>query len=254
MSSPISVFTVGGSRRIGYFASLRLLDAGAIVTFLLRDPSRFDGDNEIQKHISSGKARLVRGDASNVDDCRRGWAEASKDQPVDYMIFSAATFSTLQILCTQTYLNVVTTIPSNSTAHLHLICVSSVGIGKKAHSALPYSLQPLYYLLRRPFADKLGMERVAYHLGGMTWDEHDLGKPDSAIIGRKWQKKLPQTGLYFKKWLLFGLLYTEANAYRASTDELSGYTISRRDTGHFIAEMCAGGWDKWAGKVVNVVY
>ncbi|KAH8804090.1 hypothetical protein DL96DRAFT_740116 [Flagelloscypha sp. PMI_526] len=274
-TSSASIYTIGGSKNIGYFASLRLLDAGATVTFLLRNPSEFEKDSAITKYVSSGKARLVKGDALIEDDCRKGWAEASKDGPVDYMIFTvgaAPSFSLLKggfvitpfNICTTAYLNAVSTIPANSTPNL--ICLSSVGIGKRSKSAIPLALKPVYAMLRHPFADKLGMERVAYHLGGMTWDEKDLGQPTTEIMGgSNWTERsgLPETGSYKNKVVVVRaavlndgacLSDTKENAYRATTDELGGYSISRQDTGYFVAQLCLGSWEKWGGKVVNVGY
>ncbi|KAH8824428.1 hypothetical protein DL96DRAFT_1501278 [Flagelloscypha sp. PMI_526] len=275
MSSSATIYTLGGSKHIGYFASLRLLDAGATVTFLLRNPSVFDKDSAIQKHVSSGKARLVKGDALKEDDVKKGWTEASKDSPVDYMIFTVGgegSFSLLKggavlkifNICTQAYLNVVTTIPANSTPNL--VCLSSVGIGKKSRSSVPFAIRPVYGMLSSPFADKLGMERVAYHLGGMTWDAKDLGEPSAELMGgSNWTERdgLPEGGSYKNKVIVVraALLNDgecrsdkKENAYRATTDELGGYFISRKDTGHFVAQLCLGSWEKWGGKVVNVGY
>jgi hypothetical protein len=46
--------------------------------------------------------------------------------------------------------------------------------------------------------------------------------------------------------------------YRYGTDEdlrkHNGYTVSRRDVAHFIAEEAVPNWDRWEGKRVNVCY
>ena len=110
--SNLNVLVVGGSRNIGYHSSLRLLgelapilflyqgtriadwnvhsfeDYGSAVTFLLRSPSAFDNDAEVQKHLQSGKARLVKGDATNAEDVKSAWAEAGKEKPVDLLLFT----------------------------------------------------------------------------------------------------------------------------------------------------------------------
>lgn len=69
------------------------VDAGATVTFLLRSPATFDGDEDIQKHVKSGKARLLKGDALVEEDVRNAWNEATKESPVDLVIFTVG-FST----------------------------------------------------------------------------------------------------------------------------------------------------------------
>lgn len=63
-------------------------DRGSTVTFLLRSPSTSETDTEVQKHIESGKARLVKGDAMKVEDVKSAWTEASKDRAVDLLLFT----------------------------------------------------------------------------------------------------------------------------------------------------------------------
>lgn len=102
----VKVLTVGGSRNIGYFSSIRLLgrrdirissfpdaleDSGATVTFLLRTPSVFDKDETVQGYVRSGKARLVQGDALVKEDVQRAWTEARRggdDTTVDFLLFT----------------------------------------------------------------------------------------------------------------------------------------------------------------------
>ncbi|KAH8817794.1 hypothetical protein DL96DRAFT_1698505 [Flagelloscypha sp. PMI_526] len=275
MSSSVTVYTIGGSKHIGYFASLRLLDAGATITFLLRNPSVFDKDTTIQKYVSAGKARLVKGDALNEGDCRNGWVEASKDGPCQLYDFHSWRRGFILgperglilkpfNLCTQAYINVASTIPAQSSPNL--ICLSSVGMGKKSKSSIPLALRPMYGMIGSPLADKHGMERVAHHLGGITWDKNDLGEPSAEMMGgSNWTKHpgLPEVGSYKGKVIVVRaailndgecLADKKENAYRATTEELGGYFISRKDTGHFVAELCLGSWEKWGGKVVNVGY
>ena len=52
----------------------------------MRSPSAFDNDATIQEHVKSGKARLFKGDALNIEDARAAWAEASRDKPVDLFL------------------------------------------------------------------------------------------------------------------------------------------------------------------------
>ena len=62
------------------------------MTFLLRNPAAFDPDDVIQKHIESGKARLIKGDAMVRDDCIRAWEEAGRDRDVDALVFTVGQF------------------------------------------------------------------------------------------------------------------------------------------------------------------
>ena len=58
------------------------------MTFLLRSPANFDDDQSIQKHVKSGKARLVKGDGLVPADVQNVWSAASNDQPVDVLLFT----------------------------------------------------------------------------------------------------------------------------------------------------------------------
>ena len=128
----LNVLSIGGSRNIGYFSSLKLLgtffphpslrhsfhsslllsliinhcstdsknlqkktELGATVTFLLRTPSIFDTNSAIQKYVSSGTARLIKGDALVREDVERAWKEAAgkENKPVDVLLFTVGTFS-----------------------------------------------------------------------------------------------------------------------------------------------------------------
>ena len=66
----------------------RDLDSGSTVTFLLRSPATFDDDQSIQKHVKSGKARLIKDDGLVLADVMNVWAAASLDRSVDVVIFT----------------------------------------------------------------------------------------------------------------------------------------------------------------------
>lgn len=101
-----NILALGASKNIGYFAAIRLLgepascvllpnfnscflaDAGATVTFLLRNPAVFDEDEAIKKAVAAGKAFLVKGDGLNQDDVARAWAEATSHGHVDTLLFT----------------------------------------------------------------------------------------------------------------------------------------------------------------------
>jgi hypothetical protein len=66
---------------------------GATVTYLLRNPSVFDNDADLQPFLSNGKARIVKGDALVKNDVVRTWSEATRDStPVDYLLFTPGMF------------------------------------------------------------------------------------------------------------------------------------------------------------------
>lgn len=107
----LKVLTIGGSRNIGYYSSMRLLsrfvscldiysltrptDSGATVTFLLRSSTAFANDQAIQTFVTSGKARLVQGDALVKEDVQRAWTEAGKgddNRPVDLLVFTVGEY------------------------------------------------------------------------------------------------------------------------------------------------------------------
>lgn len=83
--------------------SILSLEQGATVTFLLRSPSAFDNDTTIQEHVKSGKARLVKGDALNAEDAKAAWAEASRDKPVDLLLFTLGFGASISPLPTLSY-------------------------------------------------------------------------------------------------------------------------------------------------------
>jgi hypothetical protein len=142
--------------------------------------------------------------------------------------------------------------------------VSSIGLTKKAHASVPLALKPLYsYGLDGPHRDKLGAEQVLAHVAGLPWDEEDSQGED--ILGRKdWRERsgMPSGGSLSQKVVIVRpalltdgkcLADTTENAYRVSEQELGGYTISRRDTAHFLVQI-AEKYEEYAGKALNVGY
>jgi len=45
-------------------------------------------DENIQRHVRSGKARLIRGDGLVLNDVQNVWNEASAERPVDVLLFT----------------------------------------------------------------------------------------------------------------------------------------------------------------------
>lgn len=271
----IKVLSVGGSRNIGYYSSLRLLNLGATVTFLLRSPSVFNDDAAIQRYVSSGKARLVKGNALVREDVERAWTEAAKgddDRPVDFLVFTVGGTPRFSIskgfvisppnLVTQALLNCLETLPTPAPK---IIVISSTGLTRVSHNNLPLLLKPLYgYLLRVPHKDKCGVEEVLAHCVGWPWEERDSPGPE--ILDPNWKERVPGHGQLKSVVVIRPALFTDGEcrgdgapqnkqAYRVNEGDLSGsYMVSRKDVAHFLVEGVIKDWDTWQGKRVSIAY
>ncbi|KAI0748816.1 hypothetical protein BC629DRAFT_1599125 [Irpex lacteus] len=194
----LNVFAIGASRRIGYFASLRLLRKGATVTFLLRTPSVFDDDAEIQEYVRSNKAFLVRGDALKREDVVKGWEAAQGASPTEDVDLVVSTVGgeptytwpkgftiTPPNLCTQTFLNLLTTCPPSLRPTIKILAISAAGCTRSSFRKLPLAWKPVYaHTLMPLLRDKEGMERVVSHCTGERWEEREVGE---GILGRGWE-------------------------------------------------------------------
>ncbi|KIJ59180.1 hypothetical protein HYDPIDRAFT_101173 [Hydnomerulius pinastri MD-312] len=270
------VLAIGGSRNIGYFSSIRLLDLGATVTFLLRTPKVFDNDESIQKYIRSGKARLIQGDALVKDDVKRAWAEAAKgddDKPVDTLLFTVGGTPHFELtkgfvisppnLVTQSLINCLETLPSPAPK---IITISSTGLTHASHQKLPLLLKPIYgYLLAVPHRDKCGAEEVVAHSAGWSWDAQD--SPGVDILGSNWKAGIPIPGELKKIVVVRPAMLTDGEcradqqsskrkkAYRVNEGDVdSSWTVSRKDVAHFLVEGVVKNWDEWEGKTVSIAY
>jgi len=245
-------------------------EKGATVYFQLRRPNCFDNDEIMKKHIASGKAVVVQGDATNEDDVRRAWESAASDgQAVDTCIFTVGALPSESFkltkgfvldppnLCTLCMINVLANMPRD--APPKLILLSSVGMTKRGHAALPVLLKPLYGFLRTPHADKVGLEAAAAYAAGWTWTD----QPSVGILPEGWKSRLPEPGFEKHVLIVRAALLTDGKckadklgnaAYRASEEELGGYTVSRKDVAHFIVEQALTEWEKFEGKAINVGY
>lgn len=143
-----------------------------------------------------------------------------------------------------------------------IITLSSTGLTHDAHAALPLVLKPLYgYLLDIPHKDKLGAERAIAHLTGWKWDDDE---PGTDIMGEQWteRKGLPAPGALKEVLVVRPALLTDGicradenkDAYRVKETELGGYTISRKDVAHFIADAALNRWNEFSNKIVNIAY
>lgn len=271
----IKVLAVGGSRNIGYYASLRLLDLGATVTFLLRSRSVFNDDATIQRYVNSGKARLVKGNAHVREDVERAWTEAAKgddNRPVDFLIFTVGGTPRFTLskgfvisppnLVTQALLNCLETLPTPTPK---IITISSTGLTRASHKNLPLLLKPLYgYLLQVPHKDKCGAEEILAHCAGWPWEECDSPGPE--ILGANWKERVPDGGQLKSVVVIRPALLTDGEcradeasrnkqAYRVNEGDLSGsYMVSRKDVAHFLVEGVIKDWDTWQGKRVSIAY
>ncbi|KAI6045788.1 hypothetical protein EDC04DRAFT_2865292 [Pisolithus marmoratus] len=246
----IKVLTVGGSRNIGYHTSLRLL--------------------------SSGKARLVNGDALVREDVERAWVEAAKgddNRPVDFLVFTIGGTPRFTVskgfvisppnLVTQALLNCLETLP---TPQPKIIAISSMGLTRISHNSLPLLLKPLYsYLLQVPHKDKCGAEEVLAHCAGWPWEEGDSAGPE--ILGANWKERVPGHGQLKSVVVVRPALLTNGECradevhrrkqpYRVNEGDLStgSYTVSRKDVAHFLVEAVIKDWDTWQGKRVSIAY
>ncbi|KAF9053171.1 hypothetical protein BJ165DRAFT_1339359 [Panaeolus papilionaceus] len=281
MSQNLNIVVIGGSRNIGYWTSLRFLQSTpSTVTFLLRNPSVFDTDNEIQTYVKSGQARLIKGDALSSEDMKALWTEASKGRPVDVLLFTVAgnpkfhPLKGFQInppnLVTQSLINVLCTMPKASPPP-KIVALSTLGVTRTSRSASPLLLKPLYgYLIGPAMYDKLGMERVIAHCAGWEWNAKD-GEPSDEIMGADWRDRegLPAPGsLNGLACVVRAALLTDGECladaespkqakkrpYRAVAGDLSGYTVSRKDVAHFVYETLTNNWADFGGKQVGISY
>ncbi|KAJ8075062.1 hypothetical protein PM082_019389 [Marasmius tenuissimus] len=271
----MNVFSLGGSRNIGYMAALRMLDAGCTVTFLVRSLSTLENDQMISGYINIGKAFLVKGDALVKTDVENGWKEAGKRGPVNLVLFTVGGTPKMDLmkgyileprnLVTQSLLNVMTTLPSNQ-SQPKMIIISSNGLTKTSHDALPYLLKPFYVgVLAGPHNDKVGAERIVHHVAGWEWNTKDDGEPEEAILPSSWRQitGLPQAGSLNQILVVRPALLTDGKCeaekgkgkgYKVSEGELGGWTISRSDVAHFVADAALNNWGKYVNKRISISY
>ncbi|TFK93207.1 hypothetical protein K466DRAFT_594553 [Polyporus arcularius HHB13444] len=277
-------FVLGGSKNIGYFSALRLLQQGTTVTFLLRSTSVFDSDEHIQPFVRNGKAQLVHGDALNHDDVRNAWEAAIQagGGKVDVVIFtiggkpsfsmSRGFFLDPPDLCTRSLINVLSTLPDALRApdtQPHFVIITSMGITAESHSSVPLALKPLYSsVLPAAHADKLCMERILAYLAGLSWSSKDT--PRQEILPRGWQSTPGLLGEGELKHVVImrPALLTDGECrgdeagkpgkapYRSKKDGnlSSGYRVSRKDVAHFVVQEVLPHWSEWEGFGVVLAY
>ncbi|KAG8928153.1 hypothetical protein FRC03_012287 [Tulasnella sp. 419] len=262
----MKVFAFGASRNTAYETSLEFLKAGHTVTYLLRNASVFDNNDDIKPFIASGHARLVKGDALDIETVKNGWAEATKDGPVDLVLFAIGGTPSVDLtkgfvvtppnLVSLAIFNVLATFPNTpGSPQPKFIGFSSHGVTKDTHATLPLLVKPLYALIRVPHTDKLEMERVIYHSAGWKWNEGE--EPSTPLLPPGWQSRLPSPGWLKSAIILRPAIMTNGESkgkYRVDTNLTSCYTISRKDIAHFIAGDCIENWAKYENKGLSIGY
>ena len=262
-----------------------MLARGDTVTYLLRNTKTLEEDEAVRPYIQSGHAVLVKGDATWQADVQNAWIVASRNGPVDFIMFtigeciapwlSTSSHPECSIpgqpnpkfhplkgfiidppnLCTISLLNILRVVAATD-VRPKLVILTSTGVTPHSHSVLPLPMKLLYwYLLRGTLQDKRGIESLLYHGLGK---EYEAGQtPGPHILPAGWEKDLPSPG-----WLKSGLVIRAAlltdgpmtKTYRAAVGDFPCYRVSRADVGHFIAEGLLNEWSKWEGNVVCIGY
>lgn len=165
-------------------------------------------------------------------------------------------------ICTGSILNVLRTMPASAhTAPPKIVALSSTGATQASHANLPLVWRPLYaWGLAQPHADKLGLERVLARCMGQAWADEE---PAEEILPTGWESTggTPEEGAVRDVVVIRPALLTDGKCkgvYRVGEEREmkghNGYTVSREDVAHFIAEDVVVNWEKWAGKAVCIAY
>ena len=176
-------------------------------------------------------------------------------------------------LVTQCLLNTLCTMPEQyrgPSSQLRFAVVTSGGITASSHAALPLLMKPVFMMLKQPHKDKIGAERVIHHVAGWPFDVKDFGEPGEDIMGPNWMGRegLPEAGSFNNFLVVRPALLTDGECvadkeetkkknktpYKVSEKELGSYTVSRKDTAHFIADAVVSNWSQYGKKIVNVGY
>lgn len=114
------------------------------------------------------------------------------------------------------------------------------------------------------------MERVLAHCAGWNWKAKD-GEPSDIIMGENWRGRegLPAPGsMKGLVCVVRASMLTDGEAiadtpnaqsgtkkpYRAAVGDISGYTVSRKDVGHFVYETIVHNWGQFGGNQVSISY
>lgn len=269
--SSLKVLVIGGSKNIGYYAACNLLQKGATVTFLLRNPKCFEADETIQGHVRSGKARIVAGDALNQEQVASAWAKAGEgDRPgeVDVFLFTVGGTPQFTIhgakisppdLCSRSMLTSLRAMPSELRVpgrQPRIVAISSTGTTEESHKELPLMWRVIYpWLLSGPHADKLALEQALAHVAGTPWDAKN-GSPANAFSDSwRTQPGTPSAGEINDVVVVCPAFLTDGplkGEYR--TGGKNYYTVGRQDVAHFITEKVLNDWNAFKGRAVSIGY
>ena len=199
----MKVLALGASRNIEYHASLRLLERGDTVTFLLRSTEAFEKDPVMAPHIGSGKARLVQGDAMKEEGVKRAWASAclatsgsspSDEGQVDLLLvtISESTIPDFKLASSSILADTYPTGATKGSFHPfngvlinpadictrtilnalstcpesttpRIVALSTTGLGSN-HDALPFVYKPLYgWMLSAPHVVRPKPSSLGFH-------------------------------------------------------------------------------------------
>jgi len=219
----------------------------------------------VQKGWEAAAAPESPGGARGVDVLLFAVGSSSaKLHPLKGVIISPFNIST------QTLINTLSTIPTDVPSP-RIVPVTSIGLTKESHDALPLMTRALYsYLLDGPHDDKKGAEIVLAHVMGASVEE-SLSPTDKQVLPEGWKDTpgLPAAGSLASNvaivrpiWLTNGECRSDEkgnDAYRVRAEGYlpveGGYRISRKDVAHFIAErLLEGEWDTWKGKGIALAY
>ena len=155
-------------------------------------------------------------------------------------------------------LSVMRTLPEDVRS-TKFIAISSSGLGRKGHEALPLVMKPLYgYLLKIPHADKVDMERLIGGAAGQpSWGE-DSVQAAGEVAERPWLNAVIVRPAFLTDGECQGddirSRRPGKQPYRVGELLPSAYTISRKDVAHFIAEDAIPHFEKYKGRAVDVGY
>jgi len=235
-------------------------------------------------NIKTDKAVIVKGDALVQVDVQRAWDEAGKTGTIDVVQFSIGGIPKFSLtqgfyitppnLVTGCFLNTLCTMPAElrgPNSQLRFVVVTSTGLTKSSHASLPFLIRCLYYLIHQPHKDKIGTERIAFHVSGKEWNNAEAVEPGEDVMGPDWQNRdgLPSFGAFKGLLLVRPLLLTDGECvadneefnreggkapYRVSEEDFYSWTVSRKDVGHFLSEAILTKWDDYKNKVVSIGY
>lgn len=220
----VRVSVLGGSKGCSRYMVIQGIEQGDHqYKLLVRSPESLDY-TEDQK----AKITVIKGDAKDLEQVKETIANTDV---IVYSIGSGfnliARTMTTPGLCFDTMtvlLKAVEELPENERPK-RLIIVSSAGV--EGTSDVPYLLKPLYSYLHAPHVDKKNLEDLVINQNHIL--DWVIVRPTLLTDGK------------------------ETGKYRAADHDISGYTISRSDVGHFILHQCITE-NTWLKKKVLVTY